>query len=146
MLFRSERTAAHIHSLTGGLPQHVQFCGKRLAKLALQQPDGQISSRMAEDLRNDEVTRQYLSGPLKELDTTVRGVAIHLLQQEQRLFPATTIQAACEASGVKGVTPERATEIGDTLVILNFLAWEKGQYRVANQVLCDHVLERRSVG
>ncbi len=141
-LIEPERIAAEIHNLTGGLPQHVQFCGKRLTKLALQQPGLAISACVVEDLRNDPATWQHLTGPLKDLDAGTRKLAIHLLKQQSAAFSASALQSACVQSGLNGITLERATEIGDTLVILNFLSWERGRYRVANRVLREHLDEK----
>ncbi|HMG73129.1 MAG TPA: hypothetical protein VK582_06465 [Pyrinomonadaceae bacterium] len=121
--------------LTGRLPYLLQFCGQKLAELAIEQNVGTISMEHVELLRWDFVTAQYFVRPLIDLaDPETRLLGLSLLKNCAKEFSVSAVQELAHSIGIS-VTPDRALDVCNSLVINNVLTWRGGSYRIANDGL-----------
>ncbi len=125
----------YLFRMSGRLPHMLQFYGRRLASLAIEQGSDTISSEQAELLADDLETANYFASPLFNVkDKQSRYLALVLVEADFGRVSASALQDLASRQGLD-ITPERALEICNDLVLNNVLAWRNGAYFVANEAL-----------
>ena len=125
--------------LTGGLPQHLQYLGMRLAESLTPEADD-ISLDDIVVAGKDLEYAHYLRAAFRNVDASLQPVALRLLRMARTPFDATTIKSAFREANLAEPSLIAAADVGDTLVIANFLSWVgRGSYRVACPVMADCV-------
>ena len=126
----------HVMDMTGGLPQHLHFVGRRLFQQMIRS-DGVLSGSLTEKLKHDFDLSGYLRSALMSIDPPYRRVAEALLKYRKKPLTATDIQQTVSECGIERPSLAEAAELGDRFVVQNFLAWRSGSYRIATPVLAD---------
>jgi hypothetical protein len=131
-----DRLAEAVFGLTGRLPHLLQYYGRRLLELALQQRSETVSPRDIETLRWDFEAAQYFTSPLADLkDPRSRLVAFSILNANGGQFTVPEVLDLAARAGLRDLHHLEAFQICNDLVINNVLAWDKGSFRVANEAL-----------
>jgi hypothetical protein len=130
--------AGRVFRLTGGHPHLVQFYGQQLADLAIRQKADTVTVDHVELLKWDFETAQFFLSPLLELkEPTARSIALELLRlRPERITPDLVREVASGQGSTLGHVD--AVNLLNELVIGNFMAWQGGSYRLANESLCDY--------
>jgi hypothetical protein len=132
----ADRLAEAVFGLTGRLPHLLQYYGRRLLELAIQQRSETVSSRDIETLQWDYEAAQYFTSPLADLkDPRSRLVAFSILNASGGQLTVAAVQELAVREGLRDLHHAEAFHICNDLVINNILAWEKGSFRVANEAL-----------
>lgn len=130
-----DRFADQVLALTGRLPHLLQFFGKKLAALGIEQETSLLSLDHIETLKVDFDMAQFFTQALREIrDTTTRQVAVLLLRISNGAVSIPSLVAAASREGLN-LDPQRAVEICNDLVIHNVLTWVKGSYHIASGAL-----------
>jgi len=131
-----ERLVEVVLGLTGRLPHLLQYYGRRLLELAIQQRSETASPRDIETLRWDFEAAQYFTSPLADLkDPWSRLVAFSILNANGGQLTVSGVQELAVRAGLRDLRHVEVFQICNDLVINNILAWEKGSFRVANEAL-----------
>lgn len=140
-IIESEKIVEHILRWTGRLPYLLQYCGQKLANIAIDENADAISMDHVEALKWDFVTAQYFVKPLTDLgDPETRFIGLSLLKNDYKEFSVKAVSDLARRSGIS-LDTNRAREICNNLVINNVLAWNGGSYRIANDGLYFYALQ-----
>jgi hypothetical protein len=140
-IIESEKIVEYILRWTGRLPYLLQYCGQKLANIAIDENADAISMDHVEALKWDFVTAQYFVKPLTDLgDPETRFIGLSLLKNDYKEFSVKAVSDLARRSGIS-LDTNRAREICNNLVINNVLAWNGGSYRIANDGLYFYALQ-----
>jgi len=124
-----------ITRLTGNLPHLIQFYGKKLADLAVDQGMERLGLEHVDLLKWDFEIAGYFISPLQGLsDTESRAVAEVLLRDGRKEFDLPRIQEMAKEHAIQADVA-RIADICNDLVVNNILAWNAGSFRIANEAL-----------
>lgn len=130
-----ERVVRSLFDLTGRLPHLLQYSGKMLVSLALDQNLDTISLESVDSFKDKHESSLYFMSPLHELGNGETGkIAWYLLKHAPQEFKAPYVKEHAKNLGFS-LDFMQAAEICDELVISNILAWDRGSYRIATGAL-----------
>jgi hypothetical protein len=130
-----DRFVEDVLHLTGCLPHVLQFFGKKLAALGIEQNSTTITQDHIATLKCDFDTAQYFTQVLRELsDSTTRLVALLLLRISSGPVSIPRLVDAAAREGFH-LSQARAVDACNDLVIHNVLTWIKDSYYIANGAL-----------
>jgi len=129
-----EGLVTYVFGTTGRLPHLIQYWGKRIANLAIEEGVQTITCNFAKSLSWDFVTAEMFLSPLDELGAQARLIALFMLRNDVK---KTTIPALQQIAEELGLDPslEHIRDLCDDLVIGNILAWHDGDFHMANALL-----------
>ncbi|MCI0659592.1 MAG: hypothetical protein L0220_00810, partial [Acidobacteria bacterium] len=134
-LDQPDRIIERLFRLTGRMPHLLQFYGKKLANLAIEEGTDIITQEHLDTLRWDFETAQYFISPLGDLtDLESHLVALSLLKDGRQVFSVPLVREIA-AKYELHLSYARIGEICNDLVINNILAWDEGAFRLANESL-----------
>ena len=137
-----DRFLDYVMDLTGGLPQHLHLFGRRLFHCVTTRGLGTISPEIRNHLKDDFQLAHYVRSSLLEVEPEYQPIAELLLTQGRDVFTDAAIQDACVQAGRARPTLAQAVEIGDQLVLQNFLVWRGDRYRLASPALLGYFPDR----
>ena len=127
--------AERVLGLTGRLPHYVQFYGRRIAELMIEDRFDTISPSIVAHVRDEFETVKILSDPIFEIkNPRSRFAAFALLGAGHRALSLPQMQGVVHHQGVV-VSIEEMRDIANELVIQNVLAWNQGRFQIANESL-----------
>jgi hypothetical protein len=128
-----------IFGLTGRLPQYIQFYGRRICELMIDEGSDTVCPALVARVRDEFETLQLFSGPIFEVKAPrVRYAALALLGIGHRALTMPQIQGVLHNQGL--IAPlDEVWEIANELVIQNVLAWNQGRFQIANESLPHYV-------
>lgn len=130
-----------VFRLTGRLPHLLQFYGKKLAELAIDEKIDTISMVHVDRLQWEFETAQYFTSPLQDLaNSENKRLALALLRDGRQEFSLSDIQETAHRMGV-WLDPFQTIHACNDLVVNNILAWNSGLYRIANEALPHYAKE-----
>ncbi len=133
--------AEHAFQMTGRLPHLLQFCGKKLAELAIDEKRNVVSVGDLETLKWDFETAQYFTSPLTNLaDPQARLLALLLLKEDGREMTVSSMRELAAREGLM-LSHARTFDLCNALVINNVLAWKRASFRIATSALVDYARE-----
>jgi hypothetical protein len=142
-LDQPDRIVEKLFRLTGRMPHLLQYYGKGLANLAVEEGVNTITPQHLEMLGWDFETAQYFISPLRDLaDPETRFVALSLLKDGRQRFSIPQVREIAEKQGLP-FNNNRAGEICNDLVINNVLAWDEGMFCLANESLPHYVRQMK---
>jgi hypothetical protein len=117
-------------NLTGCLPHQLQYYASQFVLAASLQDGKALTISDVETVQNGVISQQFLRSALNELDTVTRALALMILEA---LPPTVNIPSLQQLASRQGLVlgAEKALNSLISLHIHNFLAMEKGDYRIA---------------
>src|SRR5439155_23662254 len=113
----------------------LQFFGKRLAALGIEQDRATLTRGHIETLKDDFDTAQFFTQALREVrDAATRRVALLVLRTCRGPVSIPALVGAAAQEGL-ALSHTAAAEICNDLVIHNVLTWIKGSYHIASGAL-----------
>ena len=99
-----------------------------------------LSPALLETAKDDFKFVHYVRSGLQSVEATLRPVAVQLLSWGGRAFGVSALQEAWSECAKGTINIYDAAEIGDQLVLANFLVWQgRGSYKVYCPALKDFV-------
>lgn len=130
-----------VFRLTGRLPHLLQFYGKKLTELAIDEKAARVSLHHIDKLKWEYETARYFISPLNDLPSDDhRKLALALLRDGRQVFAVSDLEAVAEGCGTRMPTL-RVVDVCNDLVISNVLAWNSGQFSIANEALPHYARE-----
>jgi AAA+ ATPase superfamily predicted ATPase len=127
---------------TGCLPHLLQYYGKYLAALAIEDGAEAIGPELVAKIRQSFETAQVFAEPIESLaDVQTRAIAIYVLQDGRRFFTTSQVQEIAARHGIR-IEPARALDICNDLVINNIFAWLEDAYSIANHSIIHYARKR----
>ena len=132
---RPEEVAAKVFKLTGLLPHHLQFFGKKIAEFAVEKPAAPLTLEMIEALSWDMDAAHFVTSPLRDLDTPgTRPLALALLKENPPVITVATARGVASKWGLQ-FSHDQMTDLLNDLVINSVLSWRKGILSISSEAL-----------
>ena len=119
-----------VMNLTGCLPHQLQYYASQFLETMTRQGGKAVTVSDVEIVRDGVISQQFLRSALNELDTVTRALALMILEALAPIISIPSLQQLAARHGLS-LGAERAMESLISLHIHNFLALEKGEYRIA---------------
>ncbi len=117
-------------NLTGCLPHQLQFYASQFLESAARRNLSTVTPGDIETIRDSVLSQQFLRGALKELDPVSRALALLILEAQPQSVSIPFLQQMAQKHGLP-LGADTAMESLISMHIHNFLAMEKGEYRIA---------------
>jgi hypothetical protein len=130
-----ERILEQVLSLTGRLPNLIQYLGKELAVEAIKEKSETISPEHLQKVKDNFMTAEIFIESLIGLeDPKTRLVGLCLIGSDHQNFTIQSVQEVANKENLK-LDVNMVHEICNNLVIHNVLSWNNGSYTIANEGL-----------
>jgi hypothetical protein len=122
--------------LTGNLPHLLQFYGKELAELLIDQgPDSQfVEEKWLDRVRDLQKTAAYILSPLDDLSGSIRSIAIELSRRAPDRITVPVVRSLASDLGIN-LADQAVLPLCTELVMCNILAWHERAFRISNESL-----------